>query len=111
MEVVRIELATNDLFCRLRWQDAIDLAKQGLELAPDHGPLLGEMLFAYGNLGREREADSIYALVEPLKHWLTTTERLRVEWWHGRNHGDPDEERRAVELLFHIQPGIRESFF
>jgi tetratricopeptide (TPR) repeat protein len=98
-------LVTQDLFCRVRWQDVIDQAQPVLQQAPDFAPLLLQILISYRNLGRNREADSVLALIEPLMEQLTTSERLVVETVHGLLYGDHTEVTRALEQLFRIQPG------
>jgi tetratricopeptide (TPR) repeat protein len=106
MEVVRALFATSDLFCRAQLEEVIDQAQAVFEVAPDYGPLLSMLLYAYGNLGRQREWDSVYALLQPQMDQLTTTERLWVEWAHGIYHGDRIEATRAVEELYRILPGM-----
>jgi tRNA A-37 threonylcarbamoyl transferase component Bud32/TolB-like protein len=105
MEVVRAQLAAQDLFCRMRWQEVIDQVQPLLRVAPDYGPLVIMALYSYGNLGRLREADSVIAFIEPRMDRLTTSERFLVDWFQGVFFGDPAKERRAAEQLFRIQPG------
>jgi serine/threonine protein kinase/tetratricopeptide (TPR) repeat protein len=98
-------LATQDFFCRFRFQDVIDAAQPALEEAPDFAPLLMQVLFSYLNLGRYREADSVFALIEALGDQLTSSERLLTSWSHAYFYGsDPTEETRIAEQLFRIQP-------
>jgi len=106
MEVARFELAVSDLFCRAEWEEVIDQYQGASEIVQDYPPLLSRLLYAYGNLGREREWDSVYALLEPRMNQLTTTERLWVEWAHGIYRGNHVEAMRAVEQLYRIQPGM-----
>lgn len=105
LEVFRTLMVTQDAFCRMRWRDVIDQARPALRQAPDYAPLLVMAVFSYANLGRMREADSVFTLLEPLMDGLTTSERLLVEWGHGWFYGNRAEETGAVEQLFRIQPG------
>jgi tetratricopeptide (TPR) repeat protein len=104
-EIMTSLLATQDFFCRFRWQDVIDAAQPALEEAPDFAPLLMQVLFSYLNLGRYREADSVFALIDALGDQLTSSERLLTSWSHAVFYGsDPTEETRIAEQLFRIQP-------
>jgi len=105
LDAFRGLLTVQDLFCRTRYQAAINEAQPALQEAPDFAPLLVLVSISLGGLGRLREADSVLALVEPLLEQLTTEERLLKEWWYGNIHGDHETETRTVEELFRIQPG------
>jgi len=105
LEVFRKLMATQDMFCRGRSQEAIDEALLALEQAPDFAPLLMYVMFSHWNAGHRRESDSVLRIIEPLMEQLSTAERLLVEHHHGNLYGDRTEVTRAVEQLFRIQPG------
>ncbi|UCG86061.1 MAG: tetratricopeptide repeat protein, partial [Gemmatimonadota bacterium] len=106
LEAVTGLMATQDVFCRLRWQDAIDQAHEALEEAPDFPPLLLMASISHWNLYRPGEADSILALIEPLRDQMTSDERLLQEWTYGNIHGDHAQSTRVAEQLFRIRPDV-----
>jgi tetratricopeptide (TPR) repeat protein len=97
-------MATQDMFCRGRSQEAIDEAQSALQEAPDFAPLLMLVMFSHWNQGHRRESDSVLRLIEPLMEQLSTDERLLMEHHHGNLYGDRAEVTRAVEQLYRIQP-------
>jgi len=104
LEAVTGLMATQDVFCRLWWQDAIDQAHEALLEAPGFPPLLLMESISCWNLGRLGKADSILTLMEPLREQMTSEERLLQEWTHGSIHGDHAQSTRAAEQLFRIRP-------
>jgi tetratricopeptide (TPR) repeat protein/TolB-like protein len=104
LEAVTGLMATQDLFCRMRWQDAIDQAQETLQHAPGFPPLLLLMSMAHANLFHLHASDSVLALIEPLREQMTSDERLLQEWVHGTLYGDHAEATRAAEQLFRIRP-------
>jgi TolB-like protein/tetratricopeptide (TPR) repeat protein len=98
--------STQDMFCRSRWRDVIDLAQPYLQEAPDFAPLLLFVSISLANLSRNREADSVLALLEPLRGQLTNEERLLADWVQSIRRGDWTMQTRAVEELFRMQPRL-----
>jgi len=105
LEAVTGLLATQNLFCGSRLQDAIDQARSTLQEAPDFAPLLVLTAVSYRSMGRFREADSVLTLIEPLMEQLTTYERLLAQWTHGNLYGDHAEATQAAEQRYRIHPG------
>jgi len=107
LEAVESLLTTGDLFCRLRWQDAIDQAQPVLEDHPDFSPLLIMVAFSYANTGRIREADSVLAVVDTLSERLTSAERLLADWLRARLSGNRSEATLAIEQAYRLDPSGR----
>jgi len=107
LEAVEALLTTGDLFCRVRYQDAIDAAQPVLADHPDFSPLLIMVAWSYANTGRVREADSVLAIVEPLSQQLTSAERLPADWLRARLSGKRAEATLAIEQAYRIDPSRR----
>jgi DNA-binding SARP family transcriptional activator/TolB-like protein len=105
LEVLRGYMTVLDVFCQSRWQDAIDLAQPFIREVPDYWRIAYLASHAYLHLGREREADSVIALIDPLLDRLATADRLQIEWTRGLN-GDLNEATRAGEQLYRLNPKV-----
>jgi tetratricopeptide (TPR) repeat protein len=106
LDVFRGYMTLVDVFCQSRYQDAIDVAQPYMRTAPDYWRFAYLVSAAYGYLGRDREGDSVAALMEPFLDQMNNFDRLSFEWIHGLRHGDLDEATRAGEQLYRLLPEI-----
>ncbi len=110
LEAVRGLLATQDMFCQVRWNDAIDQAHAAIRETPDLAPLLLMVAISHLNLFRPSDADSVLSLIEPLREQMMTVERLLDQAYQKGmylgyiHHRDPEWEtlrdyRLYLELM------------
>jgi len=104
LEVYELFERQLDLFCDLRYTESAEVAMQALALSPGYIPALNSLGVALNNLGRNREADSIYALLGEIRDQMTTGERLLYEWMIGNRTGNPTLASRAAEEGFRMDP-------
>jgi tetratricopeptide (TPR) repeat protein/TolB-like protein len=94
----------SDLFCELDYTGSIEAGQRAVALSPDYIPALALMGVALNNLGREEEADSVYAILAGLRDRMTSVERAGNDWMIGNRRGDPVLSTRAAEELFRLDP-------
>jgi tetratricopeptide (TPR) repeat protein len=93
-----------DLFCELEYTESIEEGRRAVDVSPEYIPALLTMGVALSNLGREEEADSVFALLSGLGDRMTTSERLTVDWMKGNRGGDPALATRAAEEGYRLDP-------
>ena len=85
-----------DLFCALEYTESVEVGRQAVALSPDYIPALNQMGVALSNLGRNEEADSVYAILGGLRDQMTSGERNFYDWMIGNRTGDPTLAARAA---------------
>jgi tetratricopeptide (TPR) repeat protein len=103
LELFRLSRRAGELFAANRYADAIPLYHEAF--ARDT-TWVGLALFGavtYGNLGRWRERDSVYAFLDTRRERLFPGDALRLDVFRTR-HGSPEEELRAALAHFGADP-------
>jgi tetratricopeptide (TPR) repeat protein len=103
-------LATFQLFCQTRYTDVIATGNRVLEKSPEFIPVMGLVRFAYWNLGRTTEADSVHGRLEQLRDGMTPSERVEHDWMGGLIDGDTSLAARSAEEMFQIDPTSKYGF-
>jgi TolB-like protein len=94
-EVLEHYTASLDLFCRGSMEESIAIGDRALALAPDYVPQLMMNAYAYRNARQPDAADSVLALMEPLRDQMTSAERAEMDLvtaWRD------DDEARALQV-------------
>ena len=104
VDVFRDQLALAKLFSTRDYRGAITAGDRILARAPDYVMTLTMLYMAHGNLGQNREADSLRVRLSPLRDRMTTQERILFDWISARRDGDPEAERRAAEESYRLNP-------
>ena len=102
--VYRDYLTLSDRFARGDYRGAIELGDRISRTAPDYAPALSMAYTAHSNLGQQREADSLHAIMTPLRDRMTTEERAAFDWVSAGRDGDPGAATRAAEELYRLDP-------
>ncbi|MGH7552352.1 MAG: protein kinase domain-containing protein, partial [Longimicrobiales bacterium] len=102
--------ATFQLFCHSRYSEVITTGNRVLEKSPDFIPIMGLVRFAYWNVGRTTEADSVHVRLEQLRDRMTASERVEHDWMGGLIDGDTSLTARSAEEMFQIDPSSKYGF-
>ncbi|GMR12731.1 MAG: hypothetical protein BMS9Abin29_0924 [Gemmatimonadota bacterium] len=105
-DVFRDFLAMVTLFSTGDYRGAITAGDRILARAPDYVPVLSLLYQSHGNLGQNREADSLRVRLSPLRDRMTADERSQFDWISARRDGDPVAERRAAEEAYRYDPRL-----
>ncbi len=103
-DVFRDVQAMVTLFSTGDFRGAITAGNRLLIRAPDYVPVLMQLYMSHDLLGQNRQADSLRALLSPLRDRMTTEERSSFDYISAFRDGDPEAERRAVEEVYRLNP-------
>jgi TolB-like protein/tetratricopeptide (TPR) repeat protein len=93
-----------DLFCERKYAESVEVGNEALAGSPGYIPPLNLVGVALSNLRREREADSVYALLGGVRDQMDTGDRLLYDWMIGSRTGNPTLSTRAAEDGFRLDP-------
>jgi TolB-like protein len=103
-------LATFQLFCPASFPAVIERGNRVLDNSPGFIPVMGLVRFAYWNMGRTTDADSVHRRLEQLRDGMTPAERVEHDWMGALMDGDTALATRSAEAMFQIDPTSKYGF-